>query len=131
MFRLRCCFLIPVSEYKGGHLEISASALRKFYFYLTKCFMKNKTFMWNVRKCSFLHLVMRHQYPAVTITHFPTISYHISTKIPSKTSMVESFIGTFPGHGTCFCRNGSTGDFISGVLKTARLCSLQACIVTN
>ena len=62
----------------------SASAMRKFYFCLTKCFMKSKRFMWNILKYFFLHLVMRHQYPSVTISHFSTISYHISTKIPVK-----------------------------------------------
>ena len=112
-----------------------ASALRKFDFCLTKCFMKNKTFMWNTLKYSFLHLLMRHQYPSVTITYFLTISYHISIKIPSKTSMVEFFIDAFPGLtgsfncyleqlfgeeqvSTCFCRNDSKGDIISEVLKT-------------
>ena len=70
------------------------------------------------------------------ILHFnDKISYRISTKIPSKTSMMESFLGTFPGLtrsfscyleqlfcgeqvSACFCRNDSTGDIISGVLKT-------------
>ena len=83
-------FHLKAVEGPFGNLGISISALalaltsasRKFYFCLTKCFMKNKTFMWNTLKYSFLHLVMRHQYPSVTITHFSTISYHISTKIP-------------------------------------------------
>ena len=114
---------------------VSASALRKFYFCLTKCLMKNKTFMWNTLKYSFLHLVMRHQYPSVKITYFSTNSYHISTKIPSKRSIMESFLGTIPSLtrsfscyleqpfcgeqvSTCFCRNDSTGDVILGVLKT-------------
>ena len=60
---------------------------------------------------------------------------HISTKIRTKTSMVESFIDEFPGLTgsfdryleqlffgeqvrTCFYRNDYTGDFISGNLKT-------------
>ena len=60
---------------------------------------------------------------------------HISTKIPTKTSMVEFFTDEFPGLTgsfdcyleqlffgeqvrTCFCRNDYTGDFISGNLKT-------------
>ena len=76
------------------------------------------------------------------------VSYHITTEIPSKTSMVESFLrisAGLPGSlshvdllfcreqvNTCFCRKGSIGDIISGVLKTrtAEDCSLQGCIVT-
>ena len=69
-------------------------------------------------------------------------------KLPSKTSMVESFSRIFaclPGSlnyvdllfcreqvSTCFCRKYSTRDIISGVLKTHTVegCSLQGCIVT-
>ena len=95
-----------------------------------------------------MHLVTRRQYRSATITHFARVSYHISTDIPSKTSMVESFLripAGLPGNlcyvdllfcreqvSTCFCRKDSTGDIISGVLKTrtAEACSLQGCIVT-
>ena len=104
--------------------------------------------MQNTPKYSFLHLVMRHQYRSATITHFPRVSYHISAKIPSKASMVESFLRISAGLpeslsyvdllfcreqvSTCFCIKISTGDCISGVLKThtAEGCSLQGCIVT-
>ena len=118
-----------------GNLGIGIGIGIEKILFLWKCFMKNKTSMWNTLKYSFLHLVMRHQYPSVTIIHFSTISYHNSTKIPSKASIVEFFIDKFSGLtgsfrcyleqlfcgeqvDTCFCRNGSTGDFISGVLKT-------------
>ena len=96
-----------------------------------------------------MHLVTRRQYRSAAITHFARVSYHISTDIPSKTSMVESFLrisAGLPGSlsyvdllfcreqvSTCFCRKDSTGDIISGVLKTctAEGCSsLQGCIVT-
>ena len=75
-------------------------------------------------KYSFFRLVMRHQYPSVTIIHFSTMSHHISTKMPSKKSMVVSFLKRFPCFSgscscyleqlfcgeqvpTCFCRNDS------------------------
>ena len=134
------------SKWPFGNLGIgisaSASALQKFFFGLTKCFMKNTP------KYFFLHLVMWRQYRSATITHFVRVSYHISTEIPSKTSMVGSFLkilAGLPGSlsyvdlpfcreqvSTCFCRKDSTGDIISGVLKTctAEGCSLQGCIVT-
>ena len=91
---------------------------------------------------------MWRQYRCATITHFARASYHISTETPSKASVVESFLRIFaglPGNlsyvdlllcreqvSTCFCRKDSTGDIISGVLKTrmAEGCSLQGCIVT-
>ena len=91
---------------------------------------------------------MRRQYRPATITHFARVSYHICTDIPSKRSMVESFLRTsaiLPGSlsyvdqlfcrqqvSTCFGREDTTGDIISGVLKTrtADSCSLQGCIVT-
>ena len=97
---------------------------------------------------SFLHLVMQRQYRSATITHFARVSYHITTEIPSKTSMVESFLrisAGFPGSlsyvdllfcreqvSACFCRKDSTRDIISGVLKTRTAvgCSLQGFIVT-
>ena len=96
----------------------------------------------------FLHLVVRRQYRSATITHFARVPYHISTEIPSKASMLESFLRISAGLpvslsyvdllfcreqvSTCFCRKITTGDFISGVLKTrtAEGCSLQDCIVT-
>ena len=53
--------------------------------------------MQNTPKYSFLHLVMRRQYRSATITHFARVSYHISAKIPSKASMVESFLRIFAG----------------------------------
>ena len=76
------------------------------------------------------------------------VSYHITTEIACKTSMVESFLiisAGLPGSlsyvdllfcreqvSTCFCRKDSTRDIISGVLKTlsAEGCSLQGCIIT-
>ena len=91
---------------------------------------------------------MRRQYRSATIAHFGRVSYHISTEIPSKTSMVESFLRMFAGLpgslsyvdllfcreqvSTCFCRKDSTGDIVSGALKTrtAEGFSLQGCIVT-
>ena len=91
---------------------------------------------------------MQRQYRSATITHFAGFSYHTSTEILSKTSMVESFLrmsAGLPGSlsyvdllfcreqvSTCFCRKDSTGDIISGVLKTrtAEGCSLHSCIVT-
>ena len=91
---------------------------------------------------------MRRQYRSATITRFARVSYHISTEIPSKTSIVESFLrisAGLPGSlsyvdllfcreqvSTCFYRKDSAGDIISGVLKTrtAEGCSLQGCIVT-
>ena len=91
---------------------------------------------------------MRRQYRSAEITHFGRFSYHIPTEIPSKTSMVESFLrisAGLPGNlsyvdllfcreqvSTCFCRKNSTGDIISIVSKTstAEGCSLQSCIVT-
>ena len=91
---------------------------------------------------------MRRQYRSATITHFARVSYHITTAIPSKTSMVESFLrisAGLPGSLsyvdllfcreqviTCFCRKDSTGDIISGVseTRTTEGCSLQGCIVT-
>ena len=91
---------------------------------------------------------MRRQYRSATITHFARVSYHISTEIPSKTSMVESFLrmsAGLPGSlsyvdllfcreqvSNCFCRKDSTVDIISGALKTrtATGCSLQGCRVT-
>ena len=91
---------------------------------------------------------MRHQYRSATITHFARVSYHISTEIASKTSMMQSFLrisAGLPGSlsyvdlllcreqvSTCFRRKDFTGDIILGVLKTrtAEGCSLQACIVT-
>ena len=91
---------------------------------------------------------MRRQYRSTTITHFAGVSYHISTEIPSKTSMMDPFLrisASLPGNlsyvdllfcgeqvNTGFCRKDSTGDIISGVLKTrmAEGCSLQGCIVT-
>ena len=96
----------------------------------------------------FLHLVMWRQYHSATMTHFARVFYHISTETPSKTSMVDSFSrisAGLPGSlsyvdllfcreqvRTCFCRKDSTGEIISGVLKTrfAEGCSLQGCIVT-
>ena len=90
---------------------------------------------------------MRRQYRSATITHFARVSYHVSTEIPSRTSMMKSFSrisAGLPGSlshvdllfcreqaSTCFCRKDSTGDIISGVLKTrmAEGCSLQGCIV--
>ena len=95
-----------------------------------------------------IKLLGRGQYRSATITHFAMVSYHISTKIPSKTSIVESFLrisAGLPGSlsyadllysreqvSTCLCRKDSTGDIISGVLKTrtAEGCSLQGCIAT-
>ena len=91
---------------------------------------------------------MRRQYRSATVTHFTRVSNDISTEIPSKTSMIEFFLrisAGLPGSlnyvnllfsrgqvSTCFCRKVSTGDIISGVLKTrtAESCSLQGCIVT-
>ena len=91
---------------------------------------------------------MRRQYRSATITHFARVSYHISTEITSKTSLMESFLrisASLPGSlsyvdllfcreqvSTCFCRKDSTGDIISGVLRThtSEGCSLQGCIVT-
>ena len=91
---------------------------------------------------------MRRQYRSATITHFARVSYHISTERRSKVSMVESFLrisAGLPGNfsyvdllfcreqvNTCFCRKDSTGDIISGVLKTRKAegSSLQGCIVT-
>ena len=104
--------------------------------------------MWNTPKYSFLHLVMRCQYRSATITHFDRVSYHISTEIASRTSMVEYFLRISAGLprslsyvdllfcreqvSTCFCRKDSTGYIISGVLKTrtAEGCSLQGCVVS-
>ena len=68
---------------------------------------------------------------SATVTHFARVSYDISTGTPSKTSMKESFLrisAGLPG-SFCFCRKDSTGDIISGVLKTrtAEGCSLQGC----
>ena len=37
-----------------------------------------------------------HQYLFVKVTHLSTVSYRISTKIPIKTSTVESFLGKSP-----------------------------------
>ena len=91
---------------------------------------------------------MQRQYRFAAITRFARVSYHISTEIRSKTSIVESFFrisAGLPGIlsyvdllfcreqvSTCFFRKDSTGDIISGVLKTrtAEGCSLQGCIVT-
>ena len=91
---------------------------------------------------------MRRHYRSATVTHFARVSYDISTEMPRKTSMVESFLRISAGLSgslsyvdllfcreqvsTCFCRKDSTGDIISGVLKTctAEGCSLQGCIVT-
>ena len=91
---------------------------------------------------------MRSHYRSATITHFARVSYNITTEIPSKTSMVESFLrisAGLPGSlsyvdllfcreqvSTCFCRKDSTRYIISGVLKThsAESCGLQGCIVT-
>ena len=91
---------------------------------------------------------MQCQYRSATITHFARVSYHITTKIASKMSMVESFLrisAGLPGSlsyvdllfcreqvSTCFCRKGSTRDIISGVLKTrsAEGCNLKGCILT-
>ena len=91
---------------------------------------------------------MRRQYCSAQITLFGRFSYHISTEIPSERSMMESFLrisAGLPGNlscvdllfcreqvSTCFCRKDSTGDIISGVLKTstAEACSFQSCIVT-
>ena len=91
---------------------------------------------------------MRRQYRSATVTRFARVSCDISTEIPSKTSIVESFLripAGLPGSlsyvdllfcreqvSTYFCRKDSTGDIISGVLKTrtAGGCSLQGCIVT-
>ena len=91
---------------------------------------------------------MQRQYRSATITHFARVFYHISTKIPSKKSMVEFFwriSAGLPGSlsyvdllfcreqvRTCFCRKDSTGDITSRALKTrtAEGCSLQGCIVT-
>ena len=99
----------------------------------------------NILSCT---LVMRRQYRSATIIHFARVFYHVSTEIPSKTPMVESFSrisAGLPGSlshvdllfcreqvSTCFCRKDSTGDIISGVFKTctAEGCSLQDCIVT-
>ena len=76
--------------------------------------------------------VMGHQNRSATITQFARVSYHISTKKPSKISMVESFLRIFaglPGRLSYVdllffreqIRKDSTGDIISGVLKIARL----------
>ena len=91
---------------------------------------------------------MRRQYRSATITHFARVFYHVSTEKPSKTSMVEPFSRILAGVrgnlgyvdllfcreqvSTCFCRKDSTGDIISGVLKTsmAEGSSLQGSIVT-
>ena len=91
---------------------------------------------------------MRRQYRSAAITHFSRVSHHITTDIPSKTSMVESFLRISVGPpgslsyvdllfcreqvSTSFCRKSSTGDIISAVLKTrtAEGCSLQGCIAT-
>ena len=91
---------------------------------------------------------MQRQYRSATITHFARISYHITTEIASKTSMVESFLRISAGLpenlsyvdllfcreqvSICFYRKDSTRDINSGVLKTrsADGCSLQDCIVT-
>ena len=91
--------------------------------------------------------VMQRQCRSATITHLARVSYHITTEITSKTSMVESVLRISAGLSgslsyidllfcreqvsTCFCRKDSTRD-ISGVLKTraAEGCSLQGCIVT-
>ena len=40
------------------------------------------------------YLVIRPQYPFTTNTHFFTIYYPASTKLPSKTSVVESCLST-------------------------------------
>ena len=145
--------------YYNGLLEISASTSRhqyrhcKRFFCFTKCYMKNRAFIWNILpnttpEYSFLHLVKLRQCPFATITHFLGVSYHISTKTPRKTSMVESFLkisSGLPGTliyveqlicreqvSTCFCREDATEDIISGGLKarSAEGCSLQGCIVT-
>ena len=91
---------------------------------------------------------MRRQYRSAAITHFERVSYHISTEITSRTSMVEYFLrisAGLPGSlsyvdllfcreqvSTCFCRKDSTRDIISGVLKThtAEGWSLQGCVVS-
>ena len=105
-----------------------ASALQKFYFCLTKCFMKNCV---KYTQDSFLHLTMQRQYRSATNTHFARVSYHITTEIPNKTSIVESFLRISAGLpwsfsfvdllfcreqvSTCFCRKDSARDIISGV----------------
>ena len=120
-------FCLFKTKYVKGHLEISPSAsalasalalaLQKFYFCLTKCFMKSHV---KYTRIFFLALIMWCQCRSATITHFTRVSYHISTKMPSKTSMVESLLGISAGLpqslsyvdvlfckeqvSTCFCR---------------------------
>ena len=47
--------------------------------------------MLNTPQYSFLYLFIRHQNLFATATHFSIISYPASTKVTSKTSLVESF----------------------------------------
>ena len=71
--------------------------------------------------------------PTVSLPKYPLNIYGgvLSTGLPGSLSYVD-LLFCREQVSTCFCRKDSTGDIISGVLKTrtAKGCSLQGCIVT-
>ena len=137
------CFIIEL--YAGNsHLEISVSASRlrsSIGIGIEKIlFLPLLNILWKIKHLCEIHSnIPSYTCNAASVSfcynyHFSTISYHISTKILSKMSMMEFFVDELPGLtgsfkcyleqlfcgeqvSTCFCRNDSTGDFISGVLK--------------
>ena len=64
--------------YRNGHLEISVSPLAFTLFLSYKM-------LQNTAQYYFLYLVIRHQNPFSTVTHFITICYPASTKLASET----------------------------------------------
>ena len=114
---------IGISASASALASTLASALQKFYFCLTKCFMKNYV---KYTQIFFLALTYAALVSFCYNYSFTRITYHISTEIPGKTSIVESFSrisAGLPGSlsyvdllfcreqvSTCFCRKDSTGD---------------------
>ena len=118
-----------------GNLEIwaSASRHRHWHRHWENFIFALLNVLWKIKHVYEIHSNIL-SCPSVTITHFYKISYHISTKIPSKHLGWSSLLIhlqallSFSCYleqlicgkqvNTCLCRNDSTGDFISGVLKT-------------
>ena len=119
----------------SGHLEIwvSASRHRHWHRHWENFIFALLNALWKIKHVYEIHSNIL-SCASVTITHFYKISYHISTKIPSKHLWWSSLLIYLQALlsfrcyleqlicgkqvNTCLCRNDSTGDFISGVLKT-------------
>ena len=78
---LKISALASRDEHRHGHWHWNWHC-KNFVVALINSFMKNRTFMRNAPKYSFLYFTMRHRYLSATL--FSMIFHNISTKLPKK-----------------------------------------------